>query len=298
MCDARRGCSTLGLLDSLLGGGDEGSGEAEVREVRDEVIEVEIIRGPVYFKNDSIIAARGDLEFSATKPVRSSGGITGLLEKVLKAKLLGLRRYFVKVDGSGVLYAGDGGKVKVLEVPEGETVTVNQDRLLFTTTPADVAAQLDASVLSTGLIDMGFEGPCKIVVTAECDPVTVEVDGGSVYVDPECLIAWTGDLTFSATWKGSAFDFLLGREHGEEFLLEAHGYGKVLVAPYDERIRRLERMIRRAGAGGGGIVGGGENYGEEYGEEYGEYEESSDEGGLFDDLFDFDTDDFDLDFGD
>ncbi|WP_456482152.1 AIM24 family protein [Methanopyrus sp.] len=255
---------------------------------------MELIRGPVYFKNDSIIAAKGELDFSATKPVRSSGGIAGLLEKVLKAKLLGLKRYFVKVDGSGVLYAGDGGKVHVLEVPEGEHVTVNQDRLLFTTAPADVAAQLDASVLSTGLIDMGFEGPCKVVVTAECDPITVEVDGGPVYVDPECLIAWTGDVTFSATWKGNAFDFLLGREHGEEFLLEVHGYGKVLVAPYDEKIRRLERMIRRAGAGHG-FTGGDEDEGG-YEEEY---EESSDDGGLFDDLFDFDIDDamdFDLDF--
>ncbi len=283
------------MLDSLLGGGGEESGEAEVREVREEVIEVELIRGPVYFKNDSIIAAKGNLDFSATKPVRSSGGITGLLEKVLKAKLLGLKRYFVKVDGSGVLYAGDGGKVRVLEVPEGDLLTVNQDRLLFTDTPADVAAQLDASVLSTGLVDMGFEGPCKVVVTAECDPVSIEVDGGPVYVDPECLIAWTGDVTFTSTWKGNAFDFLLGRAHGEEFLLEAHGHGKVLVAPYDEKIRRLERMIRRAGARG---AGGEQYYGDDqYGEEEGyEYEEGGDEGGLFDDLFDFDTDGFDLDF--
>ncbi|WP_457620131.1 AIM24 family protein [Methanopyrus sp.] len=282
-------------MDSLLGGGGEESGEAEVREVREEVIEVELIRGPVYFKNDSIIAAKGNLDFSATKPVRSSGGITGLLEKVLKAKLLGLKRYFVKVDGSGVLYAGDGGKVRVLEVPEGDLLTVNQDRLLFTDTPADVAAQLDASVLSTGLVDMGFEGPCKVVVTAECDPVSIEVDGGPVYVDPECLIAWTGDVTFTSTWKGNAFDFLLGRAHGEEFLLEAHGHGKVLVAPYDEKIRRLERMIRRAGARG---AGGEQYYGDDqYGEEEGyEYEEGGDEGGLFDDLFDFDTDGFDLDF--
>ncbi|WP_157666089.1 AIM24 family protein [Methanopyrus sp. KOL6] len=283
-------------MDSLLGGEGEESGEAEVREVRDEVIEVELIRGPVYFKNDSIIAARGNLDFSATKPIRSSGGIMGLLEKVLKAKMLGMKRYFVRVDGSGVLYAGDGGKVRVLEVPEGEHLTVNQDRLLFTTAPADVAAQLDASVLSTGLIDIGFEGPCKIVVTSECDPVTVKVDGDPVYVDPECLIAWSGDLTFSATWKGSTLDFLLGREHGEEFLLEAHGYGEVLVAPYDERIRRLERMIRRAGVRSNQGVGGSEGYEEEG---YEEYEEPSEEGGLLDDIFDLDTDDlfdFDIDF--
>jgi len=278
----------VGLLDSLFGGEGPESGEAEVTEVRDEVIKVDLAEGPVYFKNDSIIAARGDLEFSATKPVRASGGPAGLLEKILKIKLLGLRRYFVQVDGTGVLYAGDGGKVHVMEVPEGERLTVNQDRLLFTDTPADVAAQLDASVLSTGLIDLGFEGPCQVVVTAECDPVVIEVEE-PVLVDPECLIAWTGDVTFEATWEGSALDLLLGRKHGEELMLEAHGTGKVLVAPYDERLRRLERMVRRSGARGHG--GHGDEEEPEEGEGWEGGESPSDPLDLdADDLFDLDFD--------
>jgi len=279
------------VLESLLGGGSAETAEVTVEKIRDQVVKIEQEGGSSYFKHDSILATRGDFDLSATKPVKHSGGIFGFIEKLIKSKILGFETYFVEATGSGTILAGDGGHLTVIEVPEGEVVTVDQSHILFCNTPVEVTANLDGAVLSTGLIDAEVEGPAVLVVTSECDPVPITVTPGeTVHVDPQCVVAWKGDLTFIPTWKGHALDLLLGRTHGEEFMLEVEGEGQVLVSPYDERLRNLERAVRRLQneQGGGGPV---------IFDDEGDAADDFDEGGggfldgLFDDFID-DADDF------
>jgi uncharacterized protein (AIM24 family) len=187
------------------------------------------VDGSVMAKVGSMIAYTGDLSF--TGKASAEGGITGFL----KEAATGEGTPVMSVEGQGHVYLADQGKkVQVLELDEGESVTVNgEDVLAFESDLSYEIRTIDslAGSFAGGFSNVYLQGPGYVALTTHGDPIVVEPP---VSTDPAATVAWSGtspDVEVNATLSD-----MVGQESGERFQMEFRGEGGfVVVQPYEER---------------------------------------------------------------
>ena len=122
------------------------------------------------------------------------------------------------------------GKVKVLELKEGESVYVEHFAFLAATDPTkiDVKASIRGAVSGAGLFLEKFDGPCVVFVHVSGDIVEYDLDAGSVLnVDPGHVATFDGNMQIQFAKVGNLKTEFFS---GEGILLAKFaGPGKVVL---------------------------------------------------------------------
>ncbi|EMA67674.1 hypothetical protein C461_08104 [Halorubrum aidingense JCM 13560] len=188
------------------------------------------VDGTVMAKAGSMIAYTGDLSF--TGKASAEGGITGFL----KQAATGEGTPVMAVEGRGHAYlADDGKKVQVVELADGESITVNgEDVLAFQESLSYEINTIDslAGAFAGGFSNVYLEGPGYVALTTHGDPIVLEPP---VSTDPSATVAW-GETTPNVEVNRSLSD-MVGQESGERYQMRFDGSGGfVVVQPYEEHV--------------------------------------------------------------
>jgi len=141
----------------------------------------------------------------------------------------------MKAEGTGHLYLADQGKdIQVLELDEGETVTVNGNDILAFESKVEYSIGVIDSISgssSGGLTNVYLEGPGYIAITTHGEPLVLTPP---VRTDPSATVAWSG--VSPGTHVNSSLSDMIGQSSDERRQLDFTGSeGFVVVQPYEER---------------------------------------------------------------
>jgi uncharacterized protein (AIM24 family) len=127
---------------------------------------------PVFAKVGAMVAYTGSLSFTGKSS--AEGGITGFLKDAATSEGTDV----MQAEGSGTLYVADGAKeIQVLDLDEGETISVNgEDVLAFEDRVDYEISTIDSLAGSStgGLTNVFLEGPGQIAITTHGDPIVLE----------------------------------------------------------------------------------------------------------------------------
>ena len=185
------------------------------------------VDGSVMTKAGSMVAYTGDLTF--TGKASAEGGIKGFL----KEKVTSEGTPIMEAEGSGHLYVADQGKrIQVLDLDEGEDVSVNGEDVLAFESTVDYSIGTIGSLSGAaagGLTNVYLEGPGRAAVTTHGEPLVLTPP---VKTDPSATVAWSGHLSPSIE-TNKAIE--IGQTSGERYQMEFTGSeGFVVVQPYEE----------------------------------------------------------------
>lgn len=186
------------------------------------------VDGSVMTKAGSMVAYSGDLSFTGKS--NAEGGVTGFL----KQKMTGEGSPVMEAEGTGHLYVADQGKkIQVIELDEGEDISVNgEDVLAFEESVDFKIRTIDsiAGISTGGLTNVFLEGPGSVAITTHGDPLVLSPP---VRTDPAATVAWSG--TSPGHHRDHSLGDMVGTKSGETFQLDFTGEeGFVLVQPYEE----------------------------------------------------------------
>lgn len=186
------------------------------------------VDGTVLAKAGSMIAFTGDLSF--TGKGSAEGGLTGFI----KQAATGEGTPVMSVEGEGRVYlADDEKKVQLLDLDDGESITVNgEDVLAFDSDVTYEITSMDslAGSFAGGFTNVTLRGPGYVALTTHADPVVLDPP---VSTDPSATVAWS-DTTPDVRVNRNLTD-LVGQESGERFQMEFSGdSGYVVVQPSEE----------------------------------------------------------------
>jgi len=187
------------------------------------------VDGSVMAKAGSMISYEGDLEFTGKSS--AEGGITGFIKQAATSEGMPV----MKAEGTGHLYLADQGKdIQVLELDEGETVTVNGNDILAFESKVEYSIGVIDSISgssSGGLTNVYLEGPGYIAITTHGEPLVLTPP---VRTDPSATVAWSG--VSPGTHVNSSLSDMIGQSSDERRQLDFTGSeGFVVVQPYEER---------------------------------------------------------------
>ncbi|WP_324758810.1 AIM24 family protein [Haloarcula montana] len=185
---------------------------------------------PVFAKVGAMVAYTGELSFTGKSS--AEGGITGFLKDAATSEGTDV----MQAEGSGTLYVADGAKeIQVLDLDEGETISVNGDDVLAFEDRVDYEISTIDSLAGSstgGLTNVFLEGPGQIAITTHGDPIVLEPP---VTTDPAATVAWSGTAAPSSSVNRSLSD-MVGQSSGETYQLAFEGTdGFVVVQPFEER---------------------------------------------------------------
>ena len=186
------------------------------------------VNGSVIAKSGSMIAYTGDVSFTGKL---SAGGITGLVKEAVTSEGTPV----MEVEGSGHVYlADDEKKVQVLELTEGESITVNGEDVLAFDSEVDYDIGTIGSLAGTfagGYTNVSLSGPGSVALTTHGDPIVLEPP---VTTDPAATVAWSG--TSPSVSVNKKLTDMVGAESGERYQMAFDGEeGFVVVQPREER---------------------------------------------------------------
>jgi uncharacterized protein (AIM24 family) len=186
--------------------------------------------GTVLAKVGSMVAYTGDISFTGKSS--AEGGITGFI----KEKATSEGTTVMEAEGAGHLYLADQGKeIQVIELDEGQQLSVNGDDVLAFESRVDYEiSTIDsiAGVATGGFSNVFLNGPGHVAITTHGDPLVLQPP---VRTDPAATVAWTGECSPGHHSDRSLSD-MVGTQSGETFQLDFTGEeGFVLVQPYEER---------------------------------------------------------------
>ena len=185
------------------------------------------VDGSVMAKAGSMVAYTGDVSFER----KSAGGVTGFL----KQQATGEGSVMMEASGSGNLYLADKGKrVQILELDDGEEISVNGNDVLAFESGVDWDIRtMDsiAGVAAGGLFNVYLTGPGYVAITTHGKPLVLPTP---VKTDPQATVAWSSAVSPGVRTDRTIKGFL-GRSSGETYQLafEAEG-GFVVVQPFEE----------------------------------------------------------------
>jgi uncharacterized protein (AIM24 family) len=186
------------------------------------------VEGSIIAKAGSMISYTGNLSF--TGQASAEGGITGMIKEAATSEGTPV----MNVEGTGHVYLADNKKkVQVLELGQGESITVNgEDVLAFESAVDYEISKMDslAGAFAGGFTNVYMQGPGHVAITTHGDPVVMEPP---VTTDPSATVAWSG--TSPDVEVNRNLSDMVGQESGERFQMNFDGQrGFVVVQPYEE----------------------------------------------------------------
>ena len=183
--------------------------------------------GTVMVKAGSMIAYTGDITF--TGKASAEGGITGFVKEAVS----GEGTPIMEAEGSGHLYVAEQSKkVQILDLPEGDSISVNGNDILAFEESVDYEVNTVSSIsemAAGGLTNVYLSGPGQIAITTHGDPLVIEPP---VLTDPDATVAWSANLSPSFEINKA---FEIGQNSGESIQMEFTGSdGFVVVQPNEE----------------------------------------------------------------
>jgi uncharacterized protein (AIM24 family) len=184
--------------------------------------------GSVMAKAGSMVAYTGDISFER----KTEGGLTGMLKK----KVTGEGSVMMQATGTGHLYLADQGKeVQVLELDEGEEISVNGNDILAFESDVDWDIKMMDSIAGAstgGLFNVYLKGPGHVAITTHGEPIVVPTP---VQTDPQATVAWSGNVS-PGTKRDLNLKSFIGKSSGETYQLDfAQEGGFVIIQPFEER---------------------------------------------------------------
>jgi uncharacterized protein (AIM24 family) len=185
------------------------------------------VDGSVMVKAGSMIGYTGDFTFTGKSS--AEGGVTGFIKEAVASEGTPV----MEAEGNGHLYVADQGKkVQVLELDDGESISVSGDDILSFESDIDYEINTVGSVseaVSGGLTNVYLTGPGLVALTTHGDPLVLTPP---VNTDPDATVAWSAGLDPAiATNK----KLEVGQTSGETIQMEFTGSGGfVVVQPYEE----------------------------------------------------------------
>jgi uncharacterized protein (AIM24 family) len=186
------------------------------------------VEGSLMAKAGSMISYTGDLSF--TGQASAEGGITGIIKEATTSEGTPI----MNVEGTGHVYLADKEKkIQVLELDQGESITVNgEDVLAFESDVNYEISKMDtlAGAFAGGFTNVYLQGPGHVAITTHGDPIVMEPP---VTTDPSATAAWSG--TSPEVEVNKNLSDMIGQESGERFQMNFDGQGGfVVVQPYEE----------------------------------------------------------------
>jgi uncharacterized protein (AIM24 family) len=183
--------------------------------------------GTVMVKAGSMIAYTGEITFTGKSS--AEGGITGFVKEAVSGEGTPIMR----AEGNGHLYVAEKGKkVQVLELDEGESISVNGNDVLAFESSIEYEINTVSSLsgmAAGGLTNVYLTGPGELAITTHGDPIVMTPP---VFTDPDATVAWSADLSPSFEMNKK---FEIGQTSGESIQMEFTGSeGFVVVQPHEE----------------------------------------------------------------
>jgi uncharacterized protein (AIM24 family) len=185
------------------------------------------VDGTVMVKAGSMIGYTGDLTFTGKSS--AEGGLTGFVKEAVSSEGTPV----MEAEGRGHLYAADGGKkVQILDLDDGESISVNGTDVLAFESTVDYEIGTVGGIseaVAGGLTNVYLDGPGQVAVTTHGDPLVLSPP---VVTDPDATVAWSTDLSPSVE-TNKAIE--IGQTSGESIQMEfTDSEGFVIVQPYEE----------------------------------------------------------------
>ncbi|MDS0476901.1 AIM24 family protein [Natrinema sp. 1APR25-10V2] len=183
--------------------------------------------GRVMIKAGSMIAYTGDITFTGKSS--AEGGITGFVKEAVS----GEGTPIMEAEGNGHLYVAEQEKkVQVLELDQGESISVNSDDVLAFESSIDYEINTVNSIsgmAAGGLINVYLTGPGELALTTHGDPLVMTPP---VFTDPDATVAWSANL--SPSFETNKM-IEIGQTSGESIQMEFTGSdGFVVIQPNEE----------------------------------------------------------------
>ncbi|WP_336338551.1 AIM24 family protein [Haloarcula brevis] len=183
--------------------------------------------GTVMVKAGSMVAYTGEVTFTGRSS--AEGGITGFVKEAVS----GEGTPIMEAEGSGHLYVAENGKkVQVLDLDDGESISVNGTDVLAFESSVDYEINTVSSLsgmAAGGLTNVYLTGPGEIALTTHGDPLVMTPP---VFTDPDATVAWSSNLSPSFEMNKA---FEIGQTSGESIQMEFTGDdGFVVVQPNEE----------------------------------------------------------------
>ncbi|MFD1684881.1 AIM24 family protein [Halobellus litoreus] len=183
--------------------------------------------GTVMVKAGSMIAYTGEITFTGKSS--AEGGITGFVKEAVSGEGTPIMR----AEGNGHLYVAEKGKkIQVLELDEGESISVNGNDVLAFESSIEYEINTVSSLsgmAAGGLTNVYLTGPGELAITTHGDPIVMTPP---VFTDPDATVAWSADLSPSFEMNKK---FEIGQTSGESIQMEFTGSeGFVVVQPHEE----------------------------------------------------------------
>jgi uncharacterized protein (AIM24 family) len=159
----------------------------------------------------------------------AEGGIAGFVKETVTSEGTPI----MEAEGRGHLYVADRSKkVQVLELDDGESISVSGDDILAFESAIDY--EIDtvgglSEAASGGLTNVYLTGPGTVAISTHGDPLVLTPP---VVTDPDATVAWSGDRSPSL---GTNKTIEVGQTSGEAIQMEFTGSeGFVVVQPHEE----------------------------------------------------------------
>ncbi|MFB6122510.1 MAG: AIM24 family protein [Haloferacaceae archaeon] len=183
--------------------------------------------GTVMTKAGSMIAYTGDITFTGKSS--AEGGITGFVKDAVTSEGTPI----MEAEGAGHLYVADQGKkIQVLDLDEGESISVNGDDVLAFDSSVDYEIKTIGSLSGAaagGLTNVYLTGPGQVAITTHGNPLVLTPP---VKTDPSATVAWSANLSPSIA-KNKMIE--IGQQSNETIQMDFTGTeGFVVIQPYEE----------------------------------------------------------------
>ncbi|MGC9190874.1 MAG: AIM24 family protein [Candidatus Micrarchaeia archaeon] len=217
-----------------------------------QMLNIKLNAGEKIYVDGSKVASRSDNVMLNAKWGGGAGFFKGV-EMAFAGSTAFLLEGTAQSDNGLISLAGIiPGKIKVVELKEGESMYVEHFAFLATNDPTriNVKASWRGALSGAGIFLERFDGPCTVFMHVSGDIIEYDLDeGATMNIDPGHLAAFSGDMQVHFGKAGSLKAEFFG---GEGFwMAKLQGPGKVIMHSVS-RLRLAESLNISKGTSGAG----------------------------------------------